>query len=172
MLYRSLFHRSLLQRLSLSLFKRVFIPVTLVSSLLLSSGVTSETDIAATMHDRHENFEKIGESFKTIRDQLRASSPEMGKVDDAAKTIAALAAELPTWFPEGTGPESGIETEAKAEIWQQPVEFKSAAEKLQAESKKFAELTASGDAKAVMGGLRGLGGACKNCHDQFRVDDE
>lgn len=124
------------------------------------------------MHERHENFEKIGESFKAIRDEVRSSSADLALISSSATTINDLAQQIHTWFPAGTGPESGIETEAKAEIWQDKAGFNAAAENLVDESGKFLALTTSGDIAKIGGGVRSLGGACKNCHDDYRVDDD
>jgi cytochrome c556 len=40
------------------------------------------------------------------------------------------------------------------------------------EAGKFAALAEAGDVAAIGGGVRGLGGACKNCHDNFRVKED
>ncbi|MGH1469752.1 MAG: c-type cytochrome [Cellvibrionaceae bacterium] len=146
--------------------------ITLSTHLSAADAVMDKSKAEAIMHQRHENFEDIGGSFKTIRDEFKAKTPDMAKIDSAAKTIAKLATELKTWFPEGTGPETGIKTETKAEIWTDKAGFEEAADKFIAASKTFAGLTATGDAKQVMGGMRGLGGACKNCHDKYREEDD
>lgn len=147
--------------------------LTLFAALLFSSAslAQSETSAREIMHERHENFETIGEAFKTIRDELRGAG-NLQAISSSAQTIHDLARELRTWFPAGTGPETGIKTEAKPEIWQNKAEFNSAAERLVKESEKFLALTTSGDTSRIAGGVRGLGGACKNCHDQFRVDED
>lgn len=137
-----------------------------------AADALSESEVKKIMHDRHERFEDIGGAFKVIRDQVRAKSPDMAKIDAAAETIAQLATELKTWFPEGTGPETGIKTETKAEVWTDAAGFEKAADDFIAASKTFKGLTATGDAKQVMGGIRGLGGACKNCHDNYREEEE
>lgn len=123
------------------------------------------------MHERHENFETMGEAFKTIRDQVRSRDADMQAISRSAETINDLAQQLHTWFPAGTGPEAG-KTHAKAEIWQNKADFNAAAERLVEESGKFVALTQTGDASKVAGGIRGLGGACKNCHDQYRVEED
>ncbi|MEX1032701.1 MAG: cytochrome c [Cellvibrionaceae bacterium] len=145
-----------------------------VSAVVLfsASNFAQTNDPEQLMHERHENFETIGESFKAIRDQLRSGNADMAIIATSAQTINTLAQELHTWFPEGTGPETGIETEAKAEIWQDKDGFNAAASRLVEESGKFATLASSGDASAIMGGVQSLGGACKNCHDTYRVDDD
>lgn len=144
----------------------------LMGGLFGAASFAGTENAEATIQQRQDNFGKIGESFKTIRDQVRADAPDMTAITDAAATINQLAQELQTWFPAGSGPETGIETEAKAEIWQDKGGFTSAANRLVDESGKFLALTKSGDARQVAGGIRGLGGACKNCHDQFRLDDD
>ncbi len=146
--------------------------LSLSAHLSAADAVTDKAEAEKIMKQRHDNFEDIGGSFKTIRDEFKNKEPDMTKIDEAAKVIAKRATELKTWFPEGTGPETGIETLAKAEIWQDKATFEEAADKLIAASKTFAELTATMDGKQVMGGMRGLGGSCKNCHDQFKEEDE
>lgn len=123
------------------------------------------------MDERHEKFETMGEAFKTIRDQVRSRDADMQAISQSAKTINDLAQELHTWFPAGSGPEAGS-THAKAEIWQNKADFNAAAERLVEESGKFVALTQSGDVSKVAGGIRGLGGACKNCHDKYRVEED
>lgn len=134
------------------------------------SGMLFAADPKVIMEERHENFEEMGEAFKTIRDELRGG--DMDKIHAAAGVINEHAQNLDTWFPPGTGPETGIKTEAKAEIWQQREEFSKAAQNLVAESGKFLELAATKDAAKIGAGVRGLGGACKNCHDTYRVDED
>jgi cytochrome c556 len=40
------------------------------------------------------------------------------------------------------------------------------------EAGKFATAANTGDLATIGGGVRGLGGACKNCHDNFRVKED
>jgi len=146
-----------------------------VSFTLTLSGILFAADaeeIKTVMDERHENFEAIGKSFKTIRDQARSDNADLAKVTEAATTINILAKQIDTWFPEGSGPESGNETEAKAEIWQQREKFTNAAQRLVTESEKYLARLQSDGVSAVPGGIRSLGGSCKNCHDDFRIDDD
>jgi cytochrome c556 len=47
-----------------------------------------------------------------------------------------------------------------------------ARQKLVEEAGKFAALANAGDMASIGGGVRGLGGACKGCHDKFRVKED
>ena len=60
------------------------------------------------------------------------------------------------------------ESRAMPEIWQNWDEFAAAAETLEQETAKLAELAESGDSSAVMAQVRAVGQACGGCHDAFR----
>ncbi len=152
---------------------RVITVVTCAAALSYSALLLAQKHPEAEkiMHDRHENFEQIGDSFKVIRDQLR-DGRDMGAITSAAESISNLAGELHTWFPKGTGPETGIKTEALATIWEDQAGFKSAADKLVTESGNMLAAAKSGDLAKVGGNVRSLGGACKGCHDNYRLDEE
>ncbi|MEY2760000.1 MAG: hypothetical protein RIR33_3778 [Pseudomonadota bacterium] len=126
-------------------------------------------DIAAFMKTRHDNYEDIGKNMKVLQDNMKLDAPDMAAVTAAATKIKGHADEMATWFPAGTGPESGIKTEAKAEIWTDRVTFNAAVVKLQEESGKLAAAT---DAAGFKAQFPATGGACKACHDKFRLEDK
>src|SRR5262245_56705226 len=66
---------------------------------------------------RHENYEKLGKTFKSLNDELKKDEPNKALISANAKTILTLANALPTWFPRGSGVEARPMSEAKAEIW-------------------------------------------------------
>ena len=74
------------------------------------------------MHDRHENYEKMGDAMKVINRELKGAKPDLAAVRSNARIIAKFAPQIPGWFPPGTGPDVG-KTEAKAAIWQKPEDF-------------------------------------------------
>lgn len=63
------------------------------------------------------------------------------------------------------------ETRAKPEIWTQAAKFKSAAEKMQQEMSKLAQVAKGGDLNAIKAQFGETGKACKACHDDFRMKD-
>ena len=93
-------------------------------------------------------------------------------IDATATEINGRAKLIETPFPAGTSVDDGVKTEALATIWQKPEEFKAAGQKLIDESAKLAELAKGGDKAAVGAQAMAMGGACKGCHDQFRLDDK
>jgi cytochrome c556 len=68
--------------------------------------------------------------------------------------------------------DDGFKTEALPSIWEKPEEFAAANKKLVDESAKLITLAGGGDKAAVGAQAMAMGGACKGCHDKFRVDDE
>ena len=138
------------------------------SAILLAQN---HPDAETIMSERHDNFEKIGGSFRTIREQLRGDR-DVAEVTAAAETINELAPQVATWFPAGTGPETGIETRALANIWEDQEGFNAAAERLVTQAGNMLEAAQSGDLDNVAGMVRNLGGACGGCHDNFRAEED
>lgn len=130
--------------------------------------------VGTIQHTRHEGFEGMGDAMKGVVGQLKSGAPVPAELQKHAATIAATAPRIKTWFPKDSGPDSGIKTDAKAEIWTDMATFLSLAGNLEVESKKLvaAANAPSFDAAAFTAQLRATGGSCKACHDKFRVDDK
>jgi cytochrome c556 len=138
------------------------------ASLTFAAGESVEAIIKA----RQTHLKDMGAAFKTVRDQTRTSEPDMAQVKSAAAVIAKSAAEIDTWFPKGSGPDSKFETDAKAEIWADPSAFATAAKALQAEAPKLQQLANANDVAGVKAQAGKLGATCKGCHDKFRVPQD
>lgn len=136
------------------------------------SGASAQSNMAAAVKARQAHFKQQGGAFKAILDQLKKDQPDKTIISANADKLKGLAAQLPTWFPQGSGPEAGVKTGAKPEVWTEPSEFRDAAARLQAETVKLDQLAMAGDIAGVKGEVRAVGGACKNCHDKFRVPDK
>lgn len=132
-----------------------------------AAGDDTPTEIA----ERQDNFEGISDAFKVIRTELEGD-PDMAAIEAAATDINARAQRITSLFPEGTSVDAGYDTEALAAIWERPDEFEAAAQRLVDESATMMTLAAGGDAGAVAEQVAALGGSCKGCHDNFRLDDD
>ena len=141
---------------------------------MTASGYVAAADPtpAEIIKTRQEKLKDMGEQAKAIGGQMKSGTLDKTIMTDAAKKIASYAHDLPTWFPKGTGPEAGVKTAAKPEIWAQPDDFKAAGEKLPPEADKLVELVATGDAAAIGAQLQATGKTCQGCHKQFRVKEE
>src|SRR3989344_2517812 len=119
---------------------------------------------------RHENFRKMGASFKALNDELRKGAPNKTVVATNAKALSGLANQLPTWFPRGSGVEARPMSEARPEIWRDAAGFTAASSNLQTQTNKLNQLAAAGDIDGVKAQVRATGGACKASHDKYRQE--
>ena len=140
-------------------------------ALAACGGGTTDTPEGRIAHERHENFERIGDAFKSVTDELKKASPDLAVIRTGAATINGLAPQVATWFPAGSGPDDGIKTDALQTVWTKPEEFKQAAARFTDASAQFTALTQADDLAAIGKGAQDLGASCKNCHDSFREKD-
>lgn len=160
--------------------------IGLVTALAVGLGIAAAG--AAVAHDmkgpapktaggkaawaRHDNFKQQGAAFKAINDELKKDTPDRAVLTSNAAKLKTLTTQLPSWFPKGSGPESGVKTDAKAEVWTDAAGFAAAANRLQVETSKLQQLAATGDVAALRAQVRATGGACKGCHDKYRVPEK
>jgi cytochrome c556 len=142
----------------------------LAAGLCLAGGAVAAVNAKAVIEAREANFKTFGKSMKTMNDNLKSDSPDLAVIASNAATIRGLAPKVSTWFPKGTGPESGVKTEARAEIWSDPAGFAAAARRLEPEAAKLEALARAGDLAGVRAQVRVVGGTCKGCHDKFKAD--
>ena len=131
-----------------------------------------ETAPPPVVQERQANFKALGKSFKAIRTQLEGDSPDFATIATAATDMNTAAAKIEGLFPEGTSVDDGFDTEALASIWGKPEEFAEAHKRLVDATAQMITLAESGDAAAVKDQVGAIGGSCKNCHDNFRLDTD
>lgn len=135
-------------------------------------GEAAAAEAPAEIEQRQDNFEEIGDAFKAIRGQMEGDAPDFAAIESQAAAITTAAGRIKGLFPEGTSVEDGYDTEALPTIWQQPEKFAAAADNLVTRSEALATAASAGDAAAVGAAVQALGGACKDCHDTFRLDKD
>ena len=136
----------------------------------MSKGKMSAGTHAA--HMRLENFEKLGKTFKGILDEIKKPAPDMAMLAKSTKTMTTLANALPTWFPRGSGVEARPKSQAKANIWTDAAGFSAKASALQVQVSKLNQAALAGDLGAFKAQIRPTGGACKGCHDTYRLEEK
>jgi len=143
-------------------------------SLLTAIAVTMGISVSAAADTTPEDaFDYRAAIMTTLRGHLVAASMTMrGLVDDNgqivnhARGIASSATEFGDIFQEGS---NVGDSEALPVIWEEPEDFAAAIAKLQEASAAFVVAAESGDAEAIGGAFRNLGGSCRGCHDKYRV---
>jgi len=143
-------------------------------ALAMVSGATvaAADDAGGVIKARHEHFKQVGTAMKGLMDELKSSSPAIVQVRLYAKRLDDLAPQVPSWFPAGSGPESGQKTHAKAAVWEKPEEFKKDAEAFALEAHKLDQVAANGDLNAISAQAQAVGKACKTCHQTFREKED
>jgi cytochrome c556 len=160
------------------------ITLALVAAVIAVGGVTlaqgqspvssqgRAAPAAEVVKARQKGLKALGAAFKTIRDELKGDSPDAAKIREASGDITQAAGAIDKWFPAGTGPDSGVKTDAKPEVWTDSAGFATAREAFVREANKWAQLGNSTDASAWKEGAASLGESCKGCHEKYRVKKE
>ena len=151
------------------------IPVLTVAAILEATGgldAAAAIDAAQVITARQENLKTLGKTFKALREELSKPAPDRAAIVGDSQTILKLSQALPTWFPAGSGPEAGIKTAAKPEIWAKPAQFTEVASAISLQTGKLSELAVAGDFAAIAAQTKETATACGNCHKDFRVKDD
>jgi cytochrome c556 len=158
--------------------------LALVATVIVASGVTfaqsqsssssrgQAASAAEVVRARQQGLKALGAAFKVIRDELKAGAPDAAKIRKASADITQAAGAIDKWFPAGTGPDSGVKTDAKPEVWTDPAGFATAREAFVREANNWAQRGNSTDVSAWKEGAASLGQSCKGCHDKYRVKKE
>jgi cytochrome c556 len=161
--------------------KMIGAALALVAGLSLAAGAAFAHDDMGPMpttpggkaaYARHQNFKQQGAAFKAVLDELKKDAPDMAVISTNATKLKTLSTQLPSWFPKGSGSESGFKTDAKAEVWTDAAGFAAAARNFQGETAKLQQFASANDLAGVKGEVKAVGAACKACHDKYRVPEK
>lgn len=151
--------------------------LTLLGSSLLftvsaQEAPTPEQVAAAAAETRQSLFKLLRYNLGPMAGMARGAPFDAAVAERNARRIAALAPMIPELLtPDTRG--FAIETEALDLIWEgnnlDDIGVK--AQALIDAANTFAGMAAGGDQAATIGAFRSLGGACANCHDTYRVDN-
>lgn len=138
---------------------------------LAASGALAAT-AGQVIEARQKSYKQIGKSFKAISDELKKDSPSVPLINANARQIEPLSRRLPSWFPKGTGPETGVKTGAMPAIWAKPDAFRQAQQNFYGAAHQLTMVSGKGDLNATKAAVGALGRTCKGCHDDFRAKDK
>jgi len=149
-----------------------FSPYWLVAVMVAGAATLAVADASSVIKERQAHYKQIGADTKGIHDELNKPAPDMAVIQSDAKQVDGLIPQIPSWFPKGTGPEAGVKTGAKPEIWTDPAGFAQAASAAAAEAHKFDSVAQGGNAEAIRAEFLNLGKACFGCHSKYRAKDD
>jgi cytochrome c556 len=129
------------------------------------------SNAAATIQARQANYKQFGAALKGINDQLRSGSPDVAQIRPRAAFLAERSVLLLRWFPRGTGPEAGVRTRAKPEIWSNHAGFQRAGAAFVVAARTLNRAVQSGDIAQIRAAMPALTRSCGGCHDNFRAPE-
>jgi cytochrome c556 len=136
-----------------------------------ASAATAPSGATAAKY-RILKMKDLGGEYKSLTDELKKRRPNADIVAASAKGLMEMSAQLNSWFPKGSGPETRVKMRAKPNIWTSGAEFSTIARNTAAESVKLNAMVQRNDLAAAEAQARVVGEGCKACHDKFRTEDE
>lgn len=145
--------------------QRNWIGGTVAALLLcgLGAAALAQGDVIKT---RQEAMKSNGAAMKAIKAVVEANGPAADVVAPAQK-IAEVAAQIADLFPQGS--DTGGETSAKPEIWQNWDDFKAKADGMKLQADMLVSAAQSGDIATVKAQFEKVGAACGGCHKVYKA---
>ena len=140
------------------------------TAVLQSAPVVAQSSSAAAVAERQKIFEGLKDNMAPLATIARGKAPaDKAVMTKHAKNIAVYARKVDAAFDVNTAGTSH-KTEALPAIWSNRADFKAKASALVSASDKLVAAAGTGDKGKMVGALRGVGAACKDCHDKYRSE--
>ncbi len=133
--------------------------------MVASAQQGSPADVIAA---RQQAMKALGGDMKAVGDGAKAGSLTKADATARAAKIGEVANQMGSWFPAGTGPDSGVKTAALPAIWEKPADYKTAIGEFQAAAAKLVAAAETGDNAAIQAAHGDVGKSCGGCHRPFR----
>jgi cytochrome c556 len=137
----------------------------------IATAAFAQGPAAQIIQARQANYKQMAAAVKGINDQLRGGSPDLGAIRPRAALLAHHALYVLRWFPHGSGPQAGVQTRARPEIWSDRGGFERAGAALLVAARALNRAAQSGDVAAVRAAMPALTRACSACHDDYRAPE-
>ncbi len=115
---------------------------------------------------RIAKMKQLGGSMKAIAAVAKGEAAYTPELNEKAAVINAIAKEMLTLFPEGSG---GEKTRSKPEIWMKKAEFEKAAQDFQVAAAGLVKAVSKGEQATIGAALGATGKTCGGCHKPFRT---
>ena len=142
-----------------------------ICAVLAASAALAGMTGAEAAKDRQAHMKEMGRAMKATVDQVRTGHPNVAVLRVQAAKIDQDAKALPSWFPPGSGPSSGVKMQALPLVWTDGQEFAAKAHDLQLAAARLDVAAQSGTPSEFMQALKATGDSCKSCHDKFKAKD-
>jgi cytochrome c556 len=137
----------------------------------VATAAYAQRPAAQVIQARQANYKQMAAAVKGINDQLRGRVPDLGAIRPRAGLLAHHALLVLRWFPHGSGPQAGVRTRARAEIWSDWAGFERAGARLLVAARAVNQAARNGDVTAIRAAMPELTRACSGCHDDYRAPE-
>ena len=142
--------------------------VGMLGLVLMLTGAQAQDD-EHYLGYRQKVMKSMGASMGAIGDILKHKLPFAGHIGVHASDISRMSAVIAEAFEKEI---TEGRTDSKPDVWQDWDKFVGAAEALQEQGAKLAEIASGGDMAAIGAQVKNLGKACGDCHKPFRKPKE
>ena len=142
--------------------------VGMLGLVLMLTGAQAQSD-EHYLGYRHKVMKSMGASMGAIGDILKHKLPFASHIGVHASDISRMSSVISEAFEKEI---TEGRTDSKPEIWQDWEKFVAAAQGLEEESAKLADIASAGDMAAIGAQVKNVGKACGNCHKPFRKPKE
>jgi cytochrome c556 len=136
---------------------------------LLGVGAAQAADDQVWIEYRQTVMSGIGAQMGGIGDILKNGLPLTPNIEYHALAISQSSHLIAPAFKQKVV--AGA-TDAKPEIWSDPVKFQQAIDKMKSEADLLAAAVGEGNMDLVPGRVKALGKSCGGCHESFRKPNE
>lgn len=141
--------------------------VVVFPTFLTTSEILAHEGATGAVKERMVSMQSVAQSMKRINTVLRSSSNvDRAAIKREAAAIARRAREFPQKFPVGS--EGGV-SEAKPEVWQNPVDFSAKSMALATAAERLSGAAGTGSLEELSAGFSGIGKTCGACHRVYRM---
>ena len=142
--------------------------VGMLGLVLMLTGAQAQDD-EHYLGYRQKVMKSMGASMGAIGDILKHKLPFAGHIGVHASDISRMSAVIAEAFEKEI---TEGRTDSKPDVWQDWDKFVGAAEALQEQGAKLADVASGGDMAAIGAQVKNLGKACGDCHKPFRKPKE
>ncbi len=141
--------------------------------IALSAAGLAAAAVTDTIAQRQHNMKEMGGAFKAIGEELKKSDPSIPTIQANAARMQALAPNVESWFPQGSGPESGAKTHALPAVWSNRAEFHKDAVAFRQAVDALVVASKTGNVGQIGAAAGAVGkNGCKSCHETFKQRDD
>ncbi|MEP7061211.1 MAG: cytochrome c [Betaproteobacteria bacterium] len=140
---------------------------TLVLGLVAASASAQEIKPERAIKYRQGVLGAMGWHFGILGSMAKGEQPYDKDVALRSATFVQQLSHMP-WDGFVAGSDKGAPTKARPEVWKEPAKFKERQQALMAATPKLVTAANTGDVAQLRTAVGSVGGACKDCHDDFR----